>query len=275
MSFFKDFGKSSKDLLSKEFKADEHTFSVESSTDDVNFKTELFSRGKGKIQTSFKIPNKGNFEVECETNDKVTAILKLQEFVPRALLTTKASTSHNFFFGVEYKHELGNLTGDLDYSPTTGSNLFASALVSRNNFLFGGNVKLSPDSGNLRNYSAGLGYSQSGKYEVTGTYSADFEKSGLPEVQLRFIHLVNPQLSYAASVSQSLSEKAQPRCELGSTYQLNSSTKVGAKITSAAQLGFFSLHKLNANTTLTQSVSLDKTESGVAQQFGLSFKLKY
>jgi len=203
--FFKDFGKSAKDLLEKNYGFDDHKIELSTQSKDTTFNAEWSAKAAAKLETEFKLPNSTSLNIEALSDNKVTATLKLKDALPGATLKSKASTNNKIFVGVEYIHALGSFTGELDHDLVKGSVLTASGLVSQKKFNLGGSVKLLPNSG-LAEYVLGGGYEEKGAFELTAKLSENIEKSGPAQLLLQYIHYARPDLTYAARFSRSLEE---------------------------------------------------------------------
>eukprot|EP00298_Acanthocystis_sp_HF-20_P021129 c27286_g1_i1.p1 GENE.c27286_g1_i1~~c27286_g1_i1.p1 ORF type:complete len:290 (+),score=93.23 c27286_g1_i1:45-872(+) len=275
MALFKDFGKAGKDLLTKEFNAAEQKVELKSSTSDVSFDSSWSSSNLGKVETDFKLPRNSNVEFKLETDSNVTATYKIRELFPRTLFSVKATTSQNFNLGTEYRLAQGTTTADLEFSPSSGPLLHASALFNRNNYSAGGKVSLfAGDELRVKEYSVGLGFAKD-SVEITGSLSENTDKKTAPQALFQFIHNVNPNFSYAARFTRTLEGSSKTSTEVGGQYKLNESSTVGAKLNQSAQLGLFALHKLNSNATLTQSFSLNVSQTSQPYQYGFALKFKY
>jgi len=274
MALFKDFGKPAKDLLSKEYNLGEQKIELKSSSQDVSFESNWTSNNQGKVETDFKLPRNTNLEVKYETDSNVTATLTLRDLFPRALFKTKASTNSSFNLGGEYRLDQASVTGDLEYTPSTGSLVHASTLYSRNNFSLGGKVSLlADDEFRVKEYIVGLGYAKD-SIEVTETISENVQKKTAPQLLFQFLHKVSPSLSIAAKYTRSIEQSAKSSTEVGGQYKLSDVTTVGAKLNQSAQLGLFALYQLNSNASLSQSFSLNLSQASQPYQYGFALKLK-
>jgi hypothetical protein len=275
MSLFKDFGKPAKDLLSKNYTFDKNKIEVVSKTGDVSFEGEWVSAGVSKFETEIKLPHNTTATVECLSDNKITTTFKLKDIFQGAVFKAKASTANRAFLGIEYTHESGTLTGDVDHDLSKGaSDVNASALFARRKFLLGGALQLGFQSSasTLNKYELGVGYSEPKKFEATALVSEDCKKGAAPQLTLQYVHYADAIWTYAAKFATALQDGSKPTAELGGTYLLSSDTKLGAKINNAGLLGLYAVTKPDPNVTLTHSLQVDINGGGAAHKFGFGVK---
>jgi len=271
----KDLGKDAKDLLGKNYNFGENKVELASKANDVSFETEWSSKGDAKFQTEFSTPNNTSVKVECLASNQVTGTFKAKDVVEGATLTLKAATTNKFFAGVEYTQGVAAVTTDLEYDTRSGPVFNASALLSQGKFRAGGAAKFAPQGNGLSEYKVGGGYVEDKTFGVYAHVSESFDKPAPPQLLLQYIHFAKPDTTLGAKLTRSLDDTAKTGVEIGGTYQLNSDTKVGAKIDNGARLGVYALYSLNRDVTLTQSLQLDVRDPSAPHKAGFGIKFKH
>merc|ERR1712226_47293 len=273
MPLFKDLGKPTKDLLSKNYDFGEHKVEISSGAGDASFDTNWSSKGKSKLETHYKLPNNTNLDIECASNSDITATLKMKGLAPGLTVKTKASTTSNMFLGLEYMQDKASLTADVDVG-SSGPVFNGSALFQQSSFTCGGSLKV-VDAG-LSDYALGLGYGEAKNFEVTAKFTETFAPKPKPlSLLVQYIHFVNGSISCGAQFSRALDEAGTSTTALGGTYKMPGGTKVGVKIDSSSKLGLHSIHPLNDGVTLTQSLQLDVANLSSNHKYGFNLKFKH
>jgi voltage-dependent anion channel protein 2 len=275
MSLFKDLGKPAKDLLCKNYSFGEHKIELSSSAGDASFDTEWSSKGKSKVETHYKLPNKASLDVECGNDSTITGTLKMKQLAPGLVVKAKTSTRASAFLGLEYTQNVASLTADIDYSASKGPVINASAILAQNAFTAGGSLKLLPDSG-LADYALGLGYGEAKTFDITAKLSETIAPKPKPlNLLVQYIHYVSPSVSYGASFSRTISDSPSSATTLGGTYKTPQGTKVGLKIDSASKLGAHVVHEVTDNVTFIQSFELDVSNLASPHKYGFNLKFKH
>jgi len=276
MALFKDLGKAGKDLLSKEFNATEQKVELKSSTSDVTFESSWTSTSQGKVVTNFQLPKSSNLEVEFSGDSNVIATLKHNLSAYNTLFNVKAATNKNYNIGGEYKRKDLSFTTDIELTPSTGPLLHVSTLITRSCCSLGGKVSMfAGEELRVKEYSVGASYFAGAGSDVALTLSENSEKKTAPVGLFQFLHKASPQFSYAARYTRTFEESPKSSSEVGGQYEVNNGLTVGAKLNQSAQLGFFALHKLNPNMSLTQAFSLNVAQTSQPYQYGFALKFKY
>eukprot|EP00301_Raphidiophrys_heterophryoidea_P011413 c17520_g1_i1.p1 GENE.c17520_g1_i1~~c17520_g1_i1.p1 ORF type:complete len:278 (-),score=93.96 c17520_g1_i1:192-1025(-) len=271
--FFKDFGKPAKDLLDQNYNFDDHKLELKAATQDATFNVEWSAKAASKIETEYKLPKSTALTIECLSDSKITATLKLKDVTPGATVKAKAATTNKAFVGVEYVNGLGSFTGEVDHDLVKQSSVVTvSGLVGQNNFLLGGSLQILPHAGVAAAYVLGGGYEEKGQYELTAKLTENLEKRVPPQLLVQYIRYARPDLTYAARFTRSLEESPKTSLELGTVYAASSATKVGAKLNNSAQLGVYALHKINNSISLTQSYQLDVKDQAAPHRLGVGIK---
>jgi len=276
MSLFKDFGKASKDLLSKNYTFDKNKIEFAAKDSDTSFEGEWTSAGSSKLEGEAKIGAKTAANVEFLSDGKVTGTLKFKEIFPGALLKTKFSTANKLFLGLEYTRDSATFTaeGDHDLKKSATELNFSALFKPYTNVLLGGSLQLGADAtgAGINKYDIGVGYAQDKKYELTVNITEEVKKSLPAQLQVNYIHYLDSLWTYSAKFSRAVVDNAKPAVELGGTYQLSSLSKVGAKISHTGLLGLYLVSRPDPNVTLTQSVQLDVTDNSTAHKVGFGVK---
>lgn len=275
MALYKDFGKSAKDLLSKNFNFDKNKIEVSAKDGDHSFDGEWASSGASKLEGESKIANNTSAHFEFLSDGKITGTLKMKDLFPRGLLKTKLSTANKFFLGVEYSHDIGTFTaeGDHDLAKASTDFSFTTLLKPIHNIQVGGQAQLSIDgsSTSFNRYEIGLAYAEAKKYEVTAQLAEDLKKGTSPLLTVQYIHFIDPKWTYAAKIGRPVGD-GKTTVEIGGTYQMSTVTKAGAKVNQSGLVALYLQTRPDPNVQLTQSLQFDATNASNPHKVGLGFR---
>jgi hypothetical protein len=278
MALFKDFGKTGKDLLSKEFKADENKIEFKTSHRDVDIESNWVSTNKGMLKTEMKLPYESKLEVQCESDGKCTGTFNISDLVPRTTFKAKGCSNNSFLFGAEYKHKVGTATGEVEMTDSGQALLNVSGLYDwkrvKESILFGGSASLlTEEQMRVKEFSVGAGL-KTDSYEITTTVSENLEKQTPPVLLFQFFHKIESDLELAAKFTRTFA--ASPKCttEMGLRYKINSDTTFGARVNNLSQVGLFFNRKLSAVSSVTPSFDFNMVQPSAPFRFGMSLKLK-
>jgi hypothetical protein len=241
-----------------------------------SFDGEWLSTGSAKLEGESEVAANTSAHVEILSDGKVTGTLKLKDLFPRGLLKTKLSTSNKFFLGLEYSHDVGTFTAEGDHDLGKGAtDLTVSSLLKPiRNVQVGGQLQLAIDgaNANVNRYEIGLGYAQpSKKFELTAHFSEEVKKGAAPQLALQYIHFIDSIWTYGAKFTRPITD-GKSTVELGGTYQLSGSSKVGAKVNHSGLVALYLLTRPDANVQFTQSLQFDATDAAAPHKFGMGIR---
>jgi hypothetical protein len=273
MSLFKDFGKATKDLLTKGFKSDEHKVEVKSSHENGSFESIWSSTSKSSVKTEINVcPKRLSAEVECESDGKVSTTVKYIQ--KQTVFKVKGTTVPNLVVSAEHTRDKSTATAEVDHTLGGRTLINLSALYAKKWYLVGGNASLSAENEiKLKEFTLGAGVLKD-RTEVNAFLSQNVEKNAPPNAIFQFLHRVNPVFTYAARFSRSIEPSAKCTTELGGNYVISDNTTLGAKITNTAQVDITAKHDFNSFVSFTQSFGLNIAQPSVPYQYGFSIKMK-
>ncbi|KAJ3124819.1 Mitochondrial porin [Nowakowskiella sp. JEL0407] len=240
--FFHDIGKSSNDLLSKDYpvgsgKLEVHTttangvkFSVLGSKDNKSgaigseLKTKYSDKSRGlTITESWTTSNVLSTQVEL-----VDSIAKGVKFDLHGSLLP-AVGSKNAKAGVEYKQDNVVVRTALDLFK--GPTLTGDAVVGSDGWLLGGEVAYDVSDAKVTRYNAAIGYSNK---EYTVSLHANNQMSSFTA---GYFHRVAADIEAGARASWNKAANSPVNIEVGTKYVLDKSAFVKAKIDNTGRLG--------------------------------------
>lgn len=279
--FFKDLGKTGKDLLAKKYPVNFELTAESTLQRDVDLVTTQKSRivrnDDGELSGSFnpkwKFASKGSelsatiytdkkLEIEATVQDAGTSGLKSKLKVKAADFTKLGSgaNAQSVRAELDYKHENAAVTAGFDLINEKHS-FTGSAVAQRNNFQGGVQVTYALGSKpDLTSLAVALGYTGLG-WQATLSRTAKEGASGKVKYTVNAYQRVDDKLELGAEVNFDASaEKANPSLNIGGQYKLDNSS-VKAKCSSGGRMGVSYTQDLNYFSRATVGLDLNTADS--------------
>jgi len=289
---FKDVGKRMKDLLTKDFPSEKQETKVEwrgKTSNQVNVESNLTMNVDGsvvgKFIPSYKHRETGaNFTLDVSTKREIKAEIAVEDKPVEGLKTTLAANSRGEeywgTFGLEFRHEIGNVTASVDYGEEKGATIKGSLLfgtVGADSFTVGADAEylVGSDSNQLKTINSKASYA-SNEFDF-GAFCRINNEKDINEVGLSYFHRVNGDFFVGAEVaidpSKALENK--PKLVLASQYTLEKDSVVKGKFDTNGQLGLSFTQKLNNNARIVLGSTVDTSNlsSKSASKFGFTLAL--
>jgi len=272
---FKDIGKRLSDLLTKEFPSEKQETKIEwkgKSSGGVTIETNFTANYDGSVVGQFKpstnLKDLGGASLTLDLNTKreFKTELAIENKVVDGLKLTVAANTKPFenwaTVGFEYKHNLFNLTANVNAGETKGTSLKASAVAGTTTangrvdvggeveYLHGESIKAP-----VQSFNSKASYSAS---DLDGSLFVKVcPPKNITEVGLSYFHKVNNDLVVGAEASfDPINTDSKPKLTMGWQYLYQDSV-LKTKFDTTGQLGLSLSHKLNSYTKATLSTTLD------------------
>jgi hypothetical protein len=206
--------------------------------------------------------------------DGLSATFTLQETAgklatdPQQLFTTT---------GLEYRHENLALKTSVDFGKSDGSTILIGGVTGTNGFLLGASANYHTGTSELKELNTVVSYAQP-DYDVSiyGKMGTKDDKQ-TSEAGVKYFHKVTNDLSVAADVNADVNNTSKaPKLTVATHYKIDASSSVKTKFDTEGKLGLSLQQKLNPNTKLTVSTTIDANNlSGQKNSSVFGFALNF
>ncbi|GAB5593700.1 Mitochondrial porin [Umbelopsis nana] len=276
---FNDIGKSSKDLLSKDFPVGSVKFEVKTTAPDgVSFKVSGQRDNKtgiilGDLETKYSDKANGiSFTEAWTTSNHLNGKVELENNLAKGLklevLTSLLPSVGQKTAKVNaiYKQPNVHTVASLDVFKT---HFNVNTVVGHEGFLAGGEIAYDVLDGKIARYNATLGYSAP-EYAV-----AVHATNSLSVFSASYYHRVSSDVEAGGKAVWDSKGSNAVALEVGAKYQLDRTAFVKAKITNSGILGLGYTQLLRPGVKLSIGGSVDSTRLNEnAHKLGLAFTLE-
>jgi hypothetical protein len=267
-----DFGKKTKDLLTKKYDFKNELKTINKTQDGVNIETGVCgSTAQGYMKVSCK-RDFGEVEAEIHSNPEAgdKAKVKFDKLVDKHLAVT-VNASSAATVGVETTFEKDRFAGklDLNHSEKATKATISAAVGLNKELTVGASADIDATHGNfaLKDYNAGV----EGRHkDVTAAVKTSRNRQ---DVTLSIFHKFASNLQWGANVVVHPQDGFSPVLTLGCEHELSTVTTIKSRGTTDGALGFVVEQKLkNPSLKLNLAAEFDvaKSFNGPAKKFGLS-----
>jgi len=291
---FKDAQKRLTDLLTKEFPSEKQENRIEWKGDapnNVAFETNFAFKKDGAVIGTF-IPkykrsyNGWNAVFSGELNTKKewkgeVSVEGTAVNVPglKTVLTGQSKDEDIFTtVGLEYRHEVTSANVSVDYGKAKGSTVKGAVVLGTNGYYFGASAEyfLGVKESELKEVHTVLGYAAK---EYDASVYAKLDGRGdedKNEFGATYFHQVQENLAVGTEVSfDTTTPEAKPKLVFGTQYLWNADSVIKGKFDTTGKLGISISQKINKNTKVILSSSIDTNNMNAkgASNFGFTLSL--
>jgi len=292
-TLFKDIGKTSKDLLERDFPTDTFGFEVEAKAESAKYKVTATKKPDGTIdglfeptftfskqgltaKTTFK--NNKSYAAELVLEDKLAKGVKLTlngDSSEKDKKTTVKGT-------VEYKHEKGTASAQVTYPvKAEKAQISANASLSANfaeKYTVGANVEHQVGGKSaLAQWNLRLQYTAP-QFALLGYYNnAKFGEESV--VGVNYYHKVRSDIEFVTDVSVDTAKLAEPKFRVGGAWKQSDNSTFKFKLEAEEhKLTVSHLQKLSSDATLVVGLQYDvptHAASSASNKVGANLKLNF
>jgi hypothetical protein len=270
--FFKNFGKSAKDLLSKKYDYQNKLTAKNNVQSDLALETSTTSDEKGNwsgsVKATYKNKDFGNVETEVDTRGTASAEITATKLANNTSVIVKATEKGTARVSAEYKQE--NLAGavGIDWSKANTS-ADASVAAGLDGFAVGGEGKYDATKSDFSSYNAGAEYSAK---DFTASVKTDKK---FEAILASYFHNVNTgragKTQVGAQFGADFTKKTQV-LTIGTEHDVDAATTLKGKVDSEGGVAGAVEHRLANPAVKINAAALFNRNSGfTAQQFGVGF----
>jgi len=295
---FADLDKRASEVLTKEFPSEkeEKKFAWKGQTfNGVTLESTLTQKKDGSVFGTFAPkytykPYKTTFSAEFNTKREAKVEAKAEDLAGVVGLSSTLTLQQQAAFkpadpqqlyvtdAVEYRHENAALTASVDFGKNEGSTVKASAVVGSQGVLLGTSVTYHAGVSELKELNATLAYATL-DYDLN-LYGKLKNNDGKQdsEVGVSYFHAVTKDVSVGADISTDLNNTSKtPKVTFASSWRPDTSSTLKTKMDTEGKFGLSYGQKLNANTKLVVSTTVDANNlSGKnGSTFGASLNFTY
>jgi voltage-dependent anion channel protein 2 len=272
---YEDFGKNTKDLLSKPYFPGTNKLSVATRTpDDLKFTVEGEQKDK-KIKATLKAefksdPDGFSLTEKWDTENKVSVEVGLKDHLTPGLkftfkgefTETKDAPGIGGEGSAEYSHEMANAKLVAKCDGTVGFN----ATAGTSGFVAGVDTSFDVNKKELKAVNAKVGYIGNG---WTGVASA---LKNFREFGFQYYHTVTSDITLGGAFE--LSDGPAPVFTMAADYKPSGATKVSAKADSNGKVDFAYAVALKPGVTFGISTQVDSSKVASGAKTGFSFNFE-
>jgi voltage-dependent anion channel protein 2 len=266
-TLFKDIGKTSKDLLSRDFPTESFGFEVEAKAECAKYKVTATKKADGDLECLFEptftfakqgvtakttFKNNKSYAAEIVLEDKLAKGLKLTINGDSSEKDKKAKTTVKG--AVEYKHEKGTATVQVSYPvKAEKAQITANASVSANvaeKYLVGANVEYEIGASAPSQWSLRLQYTAP-QFALLGYYD-NTKSSEKSIVGVNYYHKVRSDVEFVTDVSvDTAAPDVKPKFHVGAAWKQSETSTFKFKLEAEEKkLTVAHLQKLSSDATL-------------------------
>jgi len=286
---FKDLNKRVSDLLTKEIPSEKQETKVEwkgQADPNVAIETSIVTKPDGSSVGTFApkytVKEYGTtFSAEVNTRKELKLEVSMEDYHLAGLKTTlTGQVNHDDkweTFGIEYRHEIGNIAASFDYGKGVGSTVKASAVVGSQGVALGGSVVylLGNDNSDVKELKTVLSYAAD-NYDISAfglMKAAEGKAEEKNQIGANFFHRFHPDWCVGAeAVFDTVPAEAKPYLTVATQYRLQPDSFVKAKFDTAGKLGLAYTQKYNRNVKFNFATTIDtnKLDSKGGSVFGFT-----
>jgi len=287
-TFFKDLGKATNDLLTKDFPTESFGFEAESKAEnDVKFKTTGTRKADGSVEATIE-PTVGfkkqgasakvTIKADKTYGLEVTHEDKIVDGVKFTLNGETKGEDSSAKLSLDYKNaNFGTVSGYFLY-PFSGTNQpkgAASFTSAYEGLSFGGQAEY--QAGNkpgLQSYDVKAIYSGS-SFKFGGYYNVKVAKKSTAGLQYHHNVRADTELVADVSVDAANIGGESPKIRFAALWRRDADTTIKAKVESDAKLSLSYQQKLSPNTTVIIGSESVLTEAKPSHKVGTTFKFSF
>jgi hypothetical protein len=291
---FKDLNKKTSDLLTKDFPSERQENKIEwrgQPDNNVSLETSITTKADGSasglVAPKYSLREYGTtVSAEVTTRKDLKVEVAMEDYHVKGLKTTLGGnlTPDDKWgtFGLEYRHEIGNLTGNFDYGKAVGSTVKASAVVGSQGIHLGGSAVylLGNDSSDVKELKTTLSYTAD-NFEISAyglMKAAEGKVEEKNQIGTNFSHRFTPDWQIAAeAIFDTAPADSKPTLFVASQYRLSAllESYVKAKFDTNGRLGLSYIQRYNKNAKFGVSTTVDtnKLDTKGAATFGFTLSL--
>jgi len=292
-TLFKDIGKRTSDLFTKEFPSEKVENKIEwkgEAPKNVTIETNLLQRKDGSIVGTFtpkykttwngwllsflaELNTRKEFKEEVSfegTNQNVDGL--------KTTVTAQSKDDENWgTLGVEYRQELYTIHASADYGKAKGSTVKGGFVVGHQGFFLGANSEYfvgANDDSELKEVHTQVGYTTK-EFDaiVFGRLDARGEEDK-NEFGATYFHNLKPDLSVGTEITfDTANADSKPKLTFGTQYKVHEDTSVKAKFDTLGKLGISFNQKYNKNTRFQLSATVDTNNLSAKNASNFGFVL--
>jgi len=288
---YKDLGKRTNDLLTKDFPSEKQENKIEyigKAPNQVTFETSFTARKDGSIfgvftpkykffvngnvptQVLVELTTKKEFKTEVTLEDALTKNLK-------TIITGQTKDDETFgTLALEYKHEVASANFTADYGKTKGSTLKGGIVIGSKGISLGATSEyfLGTEDSNLKEFALTVAYSAA-DFDVTAFGRIDSRgDEDKNEFGATYFHRVNADLAVGTEiVFDTANPEVKPKLAFGTQYKYQEDTLFKTKFDTTGKVGLSYQQKINKNVKLTLASTVDTNNLNAKGASTLGFTL--
>ncbi|KAJ0040880.1 mitochondrial outer membrane protein porin 2-like [Pistacia vera] len=268
---FTDIGKKAKDLLTKDYNADQKLSVSTFSASGVALTSTAVNKGglsTGDVAALYKYKNV-LFDIKVDTGSNISTTLIFAEILPstKAIASFKVPDYNSGKLEVQYFHDHATFTTAvaLNQSPS----IDVTATIGTPSIAFGAEAGYDTTSGNFTKYTAGISVNK-----PDSCASIILGDKG-DTIRASYIHHLD-QLKKSATVGEITRRFStnENTFTVGGSYAIDHLTVVKAKLNNHGKLGALLQHEVIPKSVLTISSEVDTKALEKNPRFGLAIALK-
>ncbi|XP_044488562.1 mitochondrial outer membrane protein porin 2-like [Mangifera indica] len=268
---FTDISKKARDLLTKDYNADQKLSISTFSASGVALTSTAVNKGglsTGDVAALYKYKNV-LFNIKVDTGSNITTALTFTEILPstQAVASFQVPDYNSGKLEVQYLHDHATFTTAvaLNQSPS----IDVTATIGTPSIVFGAEAGYDTTSGNFTKYTAGISVNK-----PDSCASIILGDKG-DTMRASYIHHLD-QLKKSAAVGEITRRFStnENTFTVGASYAIDHLTVVKAKLNNHGKLGALLQHEVIPKSILTISSEVDTKELEKNPRFGLAIALK-
>lgn len=280
MVFYKDFGKTVRDLFKNDKYEFKRTLEVKAKSSPTEWTSKTVIKDDGSISSKhtykqsddslgsweIKVPTQGNLEVDYQA-PKLIEGLKTNLVMQTPNLDLKGKYKNTNLLGrfncsSEFKATMNTETTSLEKMYIDGSMAFESVSV-------GGSATFRTGPMSLSDYTVGLTYTQSKDTNIAVTTS-----SNCNNIATSFYRRVGPETEVACRYNLNVQKPGEPSFEIGGRYQVDESGLVQGFVNPGGNAFMLYKHALSSRLNASLGAVVD-TKTWAAGSAKVHYKLEF
>ncbi|XP_044469195.1 mitochondrial outer membrane protein porin 2 [Mangifera indica] len=268
---FTDIGKKAKDLLTRDYNADQKLSVSTFSESGVALTSTAVNKGglsTGDVAALYKYKNV-LFDIKVDTGSNISTTLTFAEILPstKAIASFKVPDYNSGKLEVQYFHDHATFTTAVALNQSPGIDV--TATIGTPSIAFGAEAGYDTTSGKFTKYTAGISVSK-----PDSCASIILGDKG-DTIRASYVHHLD-QLKKSATVGEITRRFStnENTFTVGGSYAIDHLTVVKAKLNNHGKLGALLQHEVIPKSILTISSEVDTKALEKNPRFGLSIALK-
>jgi hypothetical protein len=270
--FFKNFGKSAKDLLSKKYDYQNKLSAKNNVQSDLAIESSTTSDEKGNwsgnVKATYKNKDFGNVETEVDTRGTASSEATFTKLANNTSVIVKVTEKPTVRASAEYKQENVAAAVGVDWSKTT-TTADGSVSAGLDGFAVGGDGKYDATKSEVASYNAGAEYAAK---DFTASVKTDKK---FEAVLVSYFHNVNTGRAGKTQVGGSFAHDWNKKTQvltIGTEHDVDAATTLKGKVDSEGGVAGAVEHRLaNPAVKINAAALFNKNSGFTAQQFGVGF----